>query len=607
MEILENSRMHFQSSRIITAPVLQIVYLILLPILSILGIQLNQHLQYNVLLFVILMISIIPILVSLNKISKRLYPVALFTISLSLLYCTSLRTSYLWGPDIHQEYYFANLVKINSIWNPNTPDPINAMLEITLLAPIITIISGIPLIWVFKAIYPFLFSTLPVILYLIYEKQIQYKMAFLSVFFFFSVFVYYTEMIGLARQQIAEVFLALIVLLIVEKSSIVGWRRRGALALLFSALLVYSHYAVTYIFMCSAVIIPLLSIVIKNSGGKSNQVRRNRRILTIPFIAYLCITTLCWYIYVSDSKTFNRFINLIYRITHGILTEFLNPKLTQPLSIFLTSEASLFHEITRLLNILMVFFITVGFIMAILGHIKEKFDEEYFFLSSASFILCVSALGIPFLALSMNTTRIYHITLIFLSPFCAIGALISFNFILRASLARRVMALSILLSVFLLFNTGFMYEITKTGPSIVNPKWALEYGGVWDRLELYISNTPIEEIASARWLSLQRDTSLLVYSDFRARSHALNAYAMISMDENKIILEETREIGGRSYLYFRKLNLLDNVIEVRNKLTGKPEMINSSDIIFSLSQNADIIYHNGGSEIYYAPTYIKIK
>ncbi|MEM2144624.1 MAG: hypothetical protein QW279_04635, partial [Candidatus Jordarchaeaceae archaeon] len=233
----------------------QTLFLATLPLLSLFGTQLLSPYYMNILIsFMVILLSLLPVLIAFDKISEQLYPFAIMSMAIALLYSTSLNSPYLRGTDIHQEYYFANLVLTNSNWNSTVPHTYNSMLSVVMVAPILTIVTGMPLIWVFKIFYPLLFSLVPVILFQIFKRQTAARSAFFAVFFLVSVFSFYTEMVGLARQQIGEIFLVIIVLLMILKPVICGLKK-SLLLMIFGTLLVMSHYALACIFIGLAIFV----------------------------------------------------------------------------------------------------------------------------------------------------------------------------------------------------------------------------------------------------------------------------------------------------------------------------------------------------------------
>jgi uncharacterized membrane protein len=123
------------------------------------------------------------------------------------------------------------------------------MLSVTILAPILSIIPKIDLTWTLKVVYPILFSMVPLGLYDIFRKQTNSKIAFLSSFIFISFFAYYMEMVALARQEIGEIFLILLVMVMISDE--LDYMRRSIFFIVFGASLAVSHYGLAYFsFQC---------------------------------------------------------------------------------------------------------------------------------------------------------------------------------------------------------------------------------------------------------------------------------------------------------------------------------------------------------------------
>ncbi len=255
---------------VLSTPVL---FLCLVPFLTVLGTYLMNFYHNNILLIIlIILLAIISLLIVFDKfIPKNLYPLAVFVIAISLLYHNSLISMYIWGWDTHHEYYLSNLVIANPLWDSTIPYAVNAMLSIVMFSPIVSSICNMSLTWVFKIIYPLLFSLVPLGLYRVFQKQIDDKIAFLSCFFFVSLFMFYTEMLQLARQQIAELFFVLLILLMIDKN--MDKTKRAFLFIVFGVSLVVSHYALSYIYMF-CLISAWLILIFMDSPPSSAKIRR---------------------------------------------------------------------------------------------------------------------------------------------------------------------------------------------------------------------------------------------------------------------------------------------------------------------------------------------
>ena len=241
-----------------------VLFLALLLLLTVLGVAVIDSYQNNtVLLIVILLIAGVIGLAAFGKlIESRVYPLAIFTIGLCLLYQVTLISPHLIGADIHSEYYFYRLVADSGFWYASIASAINSCLSIVILAPVYSLVLNIDGVWMFKAIYPLLFALVPLILFHIFSHQMSYKKSFLAAFFFVAVPTFSLEMIGACRMQIAELFLVLIILLLVDRKLNPG--PKLALATIFAVSMVVSHYALGFIgFIYMGLFLPLMFIYMR--------------------------------------------------------------------------------------------------------------------------------------------------------------------------------------------------------------------------------------------------------------------------------------------------------------------------------------------------------
>lgn len=609
---------------ILSPPVL---FLCLIPFLSIFGTYLVNFHQNNILLmFLIVILALIVILIAFDKlIPKNLYPLAVFIIAISLLFHRSLISMYLWGWDIQLEYYFSNLVNMNSHWNQVLPSGINAMLSIVMLAPIYSIISNMDIGWVFKIIYPLLFSLVPLGLYRVFQKQTDDKTAFLSCFFFVSIFTFYTEILALARQQIAELFLVLLILSMIDKN--MDKIKRSFLFTIFGISLAVSHYGLSYIFMFSLIATCLFLVLAENPeiqrlrdnfyakfgrkrekpAGNPNSPKVDRTISS-TFVLLFIVFTLTWYMYVSASSAFDAIVRIGDHIASNIFTEFLNPEAAQGWGIIIGETVSPLHSVTKYLHLLFQFFIAVGILTLLFKRSEMKFGKEYEAFSLINFAICFSGIAIPYFASSLNTTRLYQITLIFLAPFCVIGGITVFRMmsrVVRASwtdqrVRSSLKVLSMFFAIFLLFNTGFVYEIAKDHPGSIalSQESVRESKNIEDKARLYnCINVFEQDVYGAKWLSKNRENNKKIYTDC-VGSAPLWSYGMIEC-EPIIRVTNTTKIQKEAYTYLSYPNVVEKIVQVYYAGPQKRiDLYNTTELFYFLNTTNEI-YSNGGSEIYY--------
>lgn len=537
------------------------LFLILIPILAVLGALLVTFYQDNRLLLILIpSIALILALAVFGKfIPDKAYPLMIIVLALSLLYSQSLISHYLTGSDIHIEYYYQNLVVVNSFWDSSYYSNVNGMLSITMLCPVYSLVLGIDSVWVFKIIYPLFYCLVPLALFEAYKQQTNAKTALMAAFFFMSFWCFFVEMGSLARQQVAELFLALLILLITERE--ITPFQKAFLIIVFVISLTISHYALAYIFIGLCVLSRLLLTLAKSRAasvylrgwtkGFTNPspnpgmitsrsgVASSPSILKWNTIALLAVFSFAWYAYLCSSAPFNAVVRAIYNLYES-LSEFFIPS-TRPSLVLagvgLAVSPTVQSVVFKILQYITQFLIVIGFLRLIRRPKGVRFEPEYIAFTSLSMLILVGCILIPYLAFYVDMTRTYHITLFFLSPLCILGGetiwkgtiswlkLIFIRGKQQPSLPipinyranstdtnqtpayMKLLALAILIP-YLLFTTGFVFEVTKCDL----------YGGIPATIALSShrmdgSYYNLQECTGAAWISDVSDAKTPVYAD----------------------------------------------------------------------------------------------
>lgn len=558
-----------------------VLFLCMIPFLAVFGTYLvNIYKDNIILLFLIVVVSLIVILIGFDKfIPTKFYPLAVFVIAISLLFHNALISMYIWGWDIHVEYYIANLVISDSLWDPTFYSNVNAMLSIAILAPIFSAISDMSLTWILKIVYPLLFSLVPLGLFRVFQKQTDDKIAFLSAFFFMSLFVFYSEMIQLARQQIAELFLVLIILLFIDKN--MNKVIRSILLIVFVFSLIVSHYGLSYIFMASLIVVRAIPYFYEQYHNKKITFD-----ITTSFVFLFITFIISWYMYISSASSFNSIVYIGNNIANSIFTEFLNPEFAQGAAIILKTTASPLHDVGKYLHLIAQFFIGIGIFTLILNRSNLAFEKEYAAFSVVNFIILLFGIAVPFVASSLNTSRLYQISLIFLAPFFVIGGIAFFSSLngigksikIEQNKDYALKILSLFLGIFLLFNSGWVYEVAKDGPTSISLS-AIDYPVFNEK-----------EVTSAKWLNNVK--AGMIYGDnFRwLLPNSLDWRTVTTISDNL-------KIKLNSYIYLGTFNIREEkvLISHRKGVNSITEYISSTNI----TSHRNKIYDNNGSEVYY--------
>jgi uncharacterized membrane protein len=582
----------------------QVLILSLFPITAIIGTSLfNSNGNNIVLMTILLLIAFVPVVLLFTKFfQEKYYPYIIFILTITLLFSHSLISAYIWGWDINSEYFLVNAVIQNGLWDSTLFGNLNAMLSLSILGPIYSIILYMNLDGIFKIIYPMLFAFVPLGLYAIFRKQADSKVAFLACFFFISLFVFYTEMLTLARQEIAELFLVLIILSMIDNN--LKRISKSVFFLLFSSALVVSHYGLSYLFLLILVIAWAIAsvghyLISKKSihrffvwflGKSGDQIESDLQkyfshsgLFSFSYVLYYSVFLLVWYVYTAGSSSFNSIVLIGNHIITSASSELLNTETTEGLSLITTTDLSIVHEIGRDMHILTIFLIIIGFLSSVFFYKKVQLDLEYLLLSFGALCLCMGGVVLPYFSSSLNTSRLYQISLIFLAPFCVLGGIAIFqiarNFFISSNTNNGVkislQVLSIFFAVFMLINSGWFYEIANDHPiALMN-----------DTIDFPIVN--VQQVSGAIWLTDLVDAKSIYADEYRRlffnRIYGPRNIRPIPTDLNKI--------QKQSYVFIGNFNIKNKRVLV----TLQPEYLNTSYILSNRSR----IYDSGGAEIYY--------
>jgi len=480
-----------------------------------------------------------------NWIPARLYPMLLVAMALSLLWQSSLISSYIWGWDIQSEYYFSSLVLSNSIWNPTLPYAGNGVLSIVMLAPACSIICDINILWILKALYPLIFSLVPLGLFVLYNKQMNDRSAFLSVFFFISLFTFFTEMVQLARQEIAELYMVLI--LVVAFQGPANKKIRSVLMLIFALSLIVSHYATAYLFIVLLLGSSIL-LIFKSATLRSNYIRAFQP----RFIALFITLTIAWYIFTSSSNSFNSIVLIGDKIAENFASDFFNPASAQGLAILSAQLPSVLHVFAKYLQILLQALIVTGIISSLIRKRGSGFTRDFLAFSLVCLGIMIAAIVIPYFASALNTSRLYQLSLICLAPFCVEGMKAILEVIRRATGFLQSMNLkdashiviSAILAGFLLFGTGFIYDITGDNPT----SFALDTNVDGPHYSL-------QEVEAARWI-VSHAGGGLIYGD----AYRWQLIQSINGPPAMMIPESAKLIKNDAYIFLGAPNVKNDSV-----------------------------------------------
>ncbi len=575
---------------------------------GLLGILIKNYYNNNFILMVfILILSIIPLIVALAEIPRRMYPIMIFTISITLMYHVSLFSPYILLGDIFGEFYFANLSIIDGIWHPfNFTHLLNSVLSLTLLPPIFQLLCNLSLTYYFKIISPFFFSLAVVGLYYIYEtvhaKELNHKEIFFAIFYIMSTWIYYGLMPGASRQQLGELFYILILIVVVSNEKIISYK---VLLVLFSASLVFMHYSMAMLFLIFIITVVLIKYAVRNDDATAvPQIKTN-------FLFLILIFNFAWYLYISNGSIFNCIVLMgdsIYNAFSGFSTKENNAAIR----IFTTTSKNMAHIIYSYLYYFFLLFLSVGIIKLLISLISKKIKShlDYRLLLVANVCLLGVYAVVPLIGFQLGIERVFHISCLILAPYIIIGvkSIIEIFFCINPKLSTIKcektinIIIAVLISSFLLFNSGFIFEIINDPSpnsiplSLGDPIGPIESNRSQGLMLLKINTLTTSEVFSAEWLKTKRNITTKVYTSWGGSS-GLSSYGMLYNQSKFIQVDDlSKSINGLYYYNYINKKLGYTVIRFSTtNVTVRQIDRNKTNMILS---NTNKVYASSNDEIY---------
>ncbi|MBC7086102.1 MAG: DUF2206 domain-containing protein, partial [Methanomethylovorans sp.] len=207
-------------------------------------------------------------------------------------------------------------------------------------------------------------------------------------------------------------------------------------------------------------------------------------------------------------------------------------------------------------------------------------------------------------ASSLNMNRIYPIILIWFSPLFVQGietALLSISHLYKnprlKSVSIKNTCILLILIPYLLFNSGFIYEITDNSSNIgfnmlqENEVDMAHYSN-WTRFVV----SPIYEqnVISIEWLSrnmLERN----IYTD-TSRQSELSGYGLIAPRNVHIL--DINEVPHDAYIYLGLQNVKGNVFLAEHPIKAHSTIYYNMSLIYGSITMKNKIYTNDGAEFY---------
>jgi len=447
-------------------PVWLLSVVVILPCLSVLG---GYYINHDLLLLAYLVAGLTVFAAHFRMretFADWFFPIFLVSIALSLLMSGALISNYVPHSDMLGEFILYLQTAHFGFWQSQTSILYNSALSVTILPLIISKVSSIDGSIVFRIIYPCLFAIVPLVLYKIYRKIMSPTASFISVFVFLSFPATYFEMLSLGRQMIGELIMVLLLWLLLtarfRKS------RTGAiLVVLLTTGLVISHYSLALIYLC---VISFSYIASRTFAKFSNAANSN-------LLAISIVTTAAWFFLAAGGIVLHTAIGMSTVIVSS-LTDFFGTG-SRPGELYSAIGATdvnygILHLANRGIQYLVLLCIIVGFVTYARKKPTQFGKEAMIPLMGAAMFLLIGAVALPFVGSTLKITRIYSISLLFLSPCFYFGASaitsglsriwvrITRN---RVRIKVRWLVPAAIMFAYLIFTSGWVWAVTSDTPT----------------------------------------------------------------------------------------------------------------------------------------------
>ncbi len=610
------SSLHINLPQINIESLVAIFYCLVVILLSIFGaIRLNNHQSNTLTMFALSGISIFCIVANFawKKITSNILVWCVYLISLSLLLMFSLRGWFVTGSDMFIEYQIFQVTKSTMHWSLlNFNHTYNAMLSVTILPTILSSFITISDPYIFKLIYPMIFSFVPVIVFYISSRFYNNLVSFLASIFFVSFSSFLVGIPNYTRMEISLFFFGLVIMSIVDKSlNNIG---RKTLFLLFGIVMILSHYSTSYIALSLILFSYIFSLIFRKIKSKSY---RSKYPVSLLSLMILFIFMFLWYSQftgissgISDfvTKSIHTQYNLFNADVHAENIPLFGSEDTANLinkylqfagkglqntssyslyyvgaNIFPNTNNSIFTIISKFHLVSILFLgisILIGLGLYLYNFIRNSnFYPEMFVMGLSSLVMLVLVVLLPFASLDYGMDRLYQQVLVILSLGGVLGGIRVFR---RLPQRYQSLPLTCFLIFSLLFYIGYFYEI------VGGPDRTIQLDNQGDYYERYYLHAA--ELESMFWLEShykgQDKISLDRYSQQKFSTvPALNnlSYTLIPFLMPK-----------NSYVYLSSTNIYSQ----RAFGTYNNKVISYNTPTDFLEDTKDLIYNNARSEIY---------
>jgi len=259
------------------------------------------------------------------------------------------------------------------------------------------------------------------------------------------------------------------------------------------------------------------------------------------------------------------------------------------------------------------------------GPTRLTIGDDLFVLAGIFFGLAVAGLTVPGISGALNTNRFYQLLLVLLSPMSVIGFIVVLrlpdrvtewprlpsSLSVRVSVKRAFFVIGIFFTIFLLFNSWWVYQIAHSPPGSISLGQEMNERSENIRVQSSLYgrlNTNQEDVAAVTWLRSELDAGDAVYADYFAH-HAVMSYGgvhpRVSYERSgrtmQILHQTPQDIPRGSYVFVGHANTEGNLFRGGDNTSRFNRTIRYRDAWISDPRpSLNRVYTTGNASIYQA-------
>ncbi|WP_440991956.1 DUF2206 domain-containing protein [Haloarchaeobius baliensis] len=276
------------------------------------------------------LVSLVPLWVVVRRTPRPHRWLGLWCVGLALFYQVTLSTAYFSGGDGSIEYFFGHLTLTHDSWFVGFEATKASLLSLTIFHPTVAAVTGLPLRWAIKLVYPLVFALTPVAIYLFHRRHVGDTTALLSAVVLLFLHPFFNLLAQNTRTGLAIFFLFSFALVVVDES--LQPLARGLLSVLFLGGIVVSHYGVSAMFLGLAGV----AYVLTRADDVVGWAHVDRpAVFSLATVAFLGVGFFAWYLFTATGTNFYKLVGVFVQ---DVLFGF---------SDFFSSESNSVQAVTR--------------------------------------------------------------------------------------------------------------------------------------------------------------------------------------------------------------------------------------------------------------------